>query len=296
MRKFLIGIFAFSLILVSAAAASFPKFQNFVTDTTGTLSSSVVAELNSKLANYEAQTGTEIAVALITSTEGMPIDQYATKLGNEWGVGKARVDNGALLVVAVDDRELFLATGSQLEGALTDIETRDIIDEVITPRFKNSDFDGGISAGVDAIIAAIAGESFTDLRTNNTASAPSSVEGILNVIFVFLFFGVPWLAAILGRSKKIWPGAALGSIGGGIGGTLLTSSIAGFFGGAIVLGLFGLLFDFIVSKNYANAQKSGDHVAWWAGGGRGGFGGGSSGGFGGFGGGGFSGGGFGGKW
>ncbi|MFA6458351.1 MAG: TPM domain-containing protein [Patescibacteria group bacterium] len=294
MRRFLLGIFVLCLFAATANAVDFPAFQNFVTDATGTLANETVAELNSKLANYEMQTGTEIAVALIASTDGMPIEQYATQLGNEWGVGKAQVDNGALLVIAVDDRELFLATGSQLEGALTDIEARDIIDEVITPRFKNGDFDGGISAGVDAITAAIAGESFTDLRTNSTASVSSSAEGILNVIFIFLFFGVPWLAAILGRSKKIWPGAALGALGGGIGGTLLISSLVGFFGGAIVLGLFGLLFDFIVSKNYAAAKKSGGHIAWWAGGSR--FGGGGSGGFGGFGGGGFSGGGFGGKW
>lgn len=294
MRRFLLEILAFGLFVNAAIAVDFPAFQNFITDTTGTLASETVANLNTRLANYEMQTGTEIAVALIASTEGIPIEQYATDLGNEWGVGKTKVDNGALLVVAVDDRELFLATGSQLEGAVTDIEAREIIDKVITPRFKNSDFDSGISAGVDAIIAAIAGESFTDLRTNNTASAPSSVEGILNAIFIFLFFGLPWLAAILGRSKKIWPGAALGALGGGIGGTLLISSLVGFFGGAIMLGLFGLLFDLIVSKNYANAQKSGGHIAWWAGGNR--FGGGSSGGFGGFGGGGFSGGGFGGKW
>lgn len=294
MRKFLIGIFAFSLILVSAAAASFPKFENFVTDTTDTLSSSVVAKLNSQLANYEAQTGTEIAVALIASTEGMPIAQYATKLGNEWGVGKARVDNGAILVVAVDDRELFLATGSQLEGALTDIDAREIIDEVITPRFKNDDFDGGISAGVDAIIAAIAGESFTDLRTGGgTFTVSNADEGIINAIFIFLFFVLPWLAAILGRSKRIWPGAVVGGIGGAIGGSIFLSGILGIAGAAVVLGLLGLIFDAAVSRNYAAAKKSGGNIAWWAGGSR--FGGGS-GGFGGFGGGGFSGGGFGGKW
>jgi uncharacterized protein len=291
MRKF---IFLFAAILFfcgTVFAADFPQFEDFVTDTTGTLSKSIIVELNEKLANYEAETGTEIAVALVDSTDGEPIEMYATNLGNAWGVGKANTDNGAILVVAVADRELFLATGSQLEGAVTDIEAREIVDEVITPYFRNGDFDGGISAGVDAIFAAVNGESFTDLRMENTVGG--GVE-IGNFVFVVLFFVLPWLAAIFGRSKKIWPGGVAGAVAGSVGGGIFLGGILGILGAAVGLGIFGLIFDAAVSRNYAKAGKRG-HVAWWAGGGRGGsgFGGG---GFGGFGGGGFSGGGFGGKW
>ncbi|MFH0834308.1 MAG: TPM domain-containing protein [Patescibacteria group bacterium] len=273
-------------------AVDFPAFENFVTDKTGTLSAEEQANLNQKLANYEAETGTELAVVLVDSTGGEPIAQYATELGNKWGVGKAKVDNGALLVVAKSDRELFIATGSQLEGALTDIKAKEIIDKIITPRFKNNDFAGGIDSGVDGMIAAIKGESFTDLRMENSNGESSA--GIANFVFFALFFVLPWLSAILGRSKRIWPGGAIGAVGGGIGGAFLFSGILGIVGAAVGLGLFGLFFDFIVSRNYAKAGKRG-RVAWWAGGGRGGsgFGGG---GFGGFGGGGFSGGGAGGSW
>ena len=226
----------------------------------------------------------------MNSTGGMPIAQFATELGNVWGVGKSDADNGAILVVAVADRELFLATGSQLEGAVTDIEAREIIDEIISPQFADGDFDGGISAGVDAIFAAVAGESFTDSRMENS---DENVASVANFVFVILFFVLPWLAAILGRSKKIWPGGAIGAVAGGVGGAFFLPGILGIVGAAVGLGLFGLGFDAAVSRNYANAGKRG-RVAWWAGGGRGNFGGG--GGFGGFGGGGFSGGGFGGKW
>ncbi|MCF7846256.1 MAG: TPM domain-containing protein [Candidatus Peribacteraceae bacterium] len=291
MRKFIVGILALFLFGSPVVAATFPQFENFVTDTTDTLSSATIDELNIELASYEAETGTEIAVVLIDSTAGMPISQYATELGNAWGVGKAEADNGAILVVAVDDRELFIATGSQLEGAVTDIAARDIIDEVITPRFREGNFDEGVSAGIQGIFAAIAGESFTDLRIEGADSG--SPEGFINIFFVFAFFVLPWLAAILGRSKRIWPGGAIGAVGGGVGGAIFLSGILGIVGAAVGLGLFGLAFDALVSRNYAKAGKRG-HVAWWAGGGRGGgFGGG---GFGGFGGGGFSGGGFGGRW
>jgi uncharacterized protein len=270
-------------------AADFPEHTNFVNDATSTLSPAVVEELNAKLKNYEADTGTEIAVAVIDSTEGMPIAQYATKLGNEWGVGKAQTDNGALLVIAVSDRELFIAVGSQLEGALTDIEASEIIEEVITPRFKNGDYDEGVSLGIQGIIQGINGESFTNLRTETGGGSEADIGGI---IFFAIFFVFPWLAAILGRSKAIWPGAALGAVGGSVGGLILSFALWGIVAAALGLGVLGLIFDSIVSKNYQKAGKGG-HVAWWAGGGRGGFGGG---GFGGFGGGGFSGGGFGGKW
>jgi len=290
MRK-LILIFTAGLIFGGIAfAVSFPSFENFVTDTTATLSDKTVADLNLKLKNYETETGTEIAVAIVNSTDGMPIWQFATELGNAWGVGKKDVDNGTLLVVAIDDRELFIATGSQLEGALTDLEAAEIIEGVIAPRFKNGNFNDGIVAGVEGMILAIAGESFTNLRMENS----SPPESFANIFFILIFFVFPWLAAILGRSKKIWPGAAIGVISGGFGGLLLNLAVAGIVAAVIGLGIFGLIFDFAVSRNFAAAKKSGSRAAWWAGGGsgRGNFGGG----FGGFGGGGFSGGGAGGRW
>jgi uncharacterized protein len=262
-----------------------------VTDTTDTLSLETVEALNLRLANYEMETGNEIAVAIISTTEDMPIAEYATEMGNYWRIGKKAVDNGAILLIALDDRKLFLAAGRQLEGALTDLESSQIIDEIISPRFKTGNFEDGISAGIDGIFSAIAGESFTELRTEETNE--NSAGGTINAIFIVIFFVFPWLAAILGRSKKIWPGGAIGALGGGIAGAIFLSGFL-ILGAAIALGALGLLFDFAVSRNYAAAKKSGRNVAWWAGGNRGGLGG--KGGFGGFGGGGFSGGGAGGSW
>jgi len=286
---FLIFISVLASFCGTSLASDFPKQSNFVTDTTTTLSKETVAELNLKLKNYEAKIGTEIAVAIVSSTEGMPIWQFATELGNKWGIGKKDVDNGALLVIAIEDRELFIATGSQLEGALTDIESKKIIEDVITPHFRHGNFDDGITMGVEGMILAIAGESFTNLRMESSSSS----ESFVNIFFVLIFFVLPWFAAILGRSKKIWPGGVIGAIGGGVSGLLLNFAIIGIVAAAVSLSIFGLIFDLIVSRNFAAAKKSGSRVAWWAGGGRRNS---KRGGFGGFGGGGFSGGGAGGRW
>ncbi len=288
-KLFLISI-SFLISCGLTFAADFPQQSNFVNDYTSTLSSETVADLNLRLKNYETETGTEIAVAVISSTEGMPIWQYATELGNEWGVGKADVDNGAILVIAVEDRELFIATGSQLEGALTDIEAREIIKNIITPSFKSGNFDTGVLVGVEGMITAIKKEGFTNFRTGE-ATNDVDVDGI---IFWMIFFILPWLAAMLGRSKAIWPGAVIGAAGGGISGWIFSFALWGIGAAVIGLGVFGLLFDRAVSRNYQNAKRSGGSAAWWAGGNRGGRGG--FGGFGGFGGGGFSGGGSGGSW
>ncbi|MDD3067193.1 MAG: TPM domain-containing protein [Candidatus Gracilibacteria bacterium] len=298
MRKLFIFLCVLFGLATQAFAVDFPQYENFVTDTSGIISADAEASLNSKLKTYEAQTGTEIAVVTIPLIpDGLSPNEYATQLGNTWGVGKAKVDNGVILLIETADspgnRDIYIATGSQLEGGLTDIESRDIVDNIIIPRFKESDFDGGVTAGVDAIILGLNGESFTSLRSGSSES--ENIEGIGNIIFVVFFFVFPWLAAILGRSKRIWPGGAIGVIGGGIFGAILSIAVWGVVAIAIGMGLFGLLFDWIVSRNYGKAKARGISPAWWAGG-RGGFGGGSGGGFGGFGGGGFSGGGGGGSW
>ena len=288
MRHFLIIVFASLIFIGSVFAVNFPIHKNFVSDFTATLSPQTVDKLNTNLKNYEVKTGTEIAVAIINSTDEIPIWKFATDLANEWGIGKKDVDNGALLLVAKNDHQLFIATGSQLEGGLTDVEAKNIINTVIAPQFKKEDFDTGIINGTNAMIASLQGESFTDLRALKKTNSEINFSGI---IFFVVFFIFPWLAAILGRSKKFWPGGVGGAVTGGISGVFFGLTFGGIAIVAIGVGLLGLLFDFIVSRNFITAQKSGTPIAWWAGGNRGKFGG-----SGGFGGGGFGGGGAGGNW
>lgn len=275
---------------VAAAAAELPIETGWVTDTAGIIDDSAEAEIAARLESYKQETGTEIAVATIDSTDGEPISQYAVRLANSWGIGQRGADNGVLLLVAASDREVFVATGRQAEGGLTDLESSRIIEEWILPEFRNGDYAAGVAAGVDGIITGLDGEVFAG-ATANPGISSDLIEGLLGV----LFFIVPWLAAILGRSKSIWPGGAIGAVAGGIGGGLASGLGFAVFA-AIGLGLIGLGFDWLVSNNYQKAAAAGRKPSWWAGG-SGGFGGGrSGGGFGGFSGGSFGGGGAGGRW
>jgi len=292
MRRIFFALIGSLISCAAVFAVSFPTTTGFITDTTHTLSSATITALTTELQSYEQQTGTELAVAMISTTGGEPIAQYATELGNAWGIGKKGADNGVLLVIAKDDRELFIATGSQTEGALTDIIAKDIIDQVITPRFRMGDYDGGVQAGVDAEIAALKGASFTSLRMGHGTHHTSGDAWLF--FLVLPFWILSWLASILGRSKAIWPGAVIGGVAGLMGSLFFMSILWEIALFTALCALFGLGFDYVVSRNYEHYQKSGGTPPWWIGGGWGG--GTSGGGFGGFGGGGFSGGGAGGSW
>lgn len=309
--KIIGGLLSVVLVLFSPALAlaveiDIPKPDGFVTDVAHKLIPATEQALESKLAAYEKQTGTELAVLIVPLIpEGLSANEYATKVGNSWGVGKAKVDNGALLLIETDDapgqKDVYIATGSQLEGALPDLVAKRITDGVMIPLFRAGDFDGGVTAGVDAMIAAIKGESFTDVRmaggnlTQQRADEPLSIGVIITLVLIFILLPVGW---ILGRSKSWWGGGMLGALGGAAIAHLL--ALDPLMTGLLSLGLggFGLGFDYVMSKNPTLSDACGTiFIAIISSMGRGRGGGGSSGGgFGGFGGGGFSGGGGGGKW
>src|SRR6266581_7223667 len=144
-----------SLALANVAV---PPLVGRVVDQTGTLSGGDAASLNQTLRNFEARKGSQIAVLIVPTTDGEAIEQFSLRAAETWKIGRKKIDDGALLVVAKNDRHLRIEVGYGLEGALTDVTSQRIIDEVITPRFRSGDFAGGISAGVDRIIRVIDGE------------------------------------------------------------------------------------------------------------------------------------------
>ncbi len=296
-----LGLTIASLLLAVLPAfgeVEIPAYENYITDISERLSDSVEVDLNERLAAYETETGSEIAVLILPLIPtGLTANEYATKVGNSWGVGKAGAENGALLLIETDDvpgqRDVYIATGSQLEGGLADLEATDIIDYLIIPEFQSGDFDAGVRAGVEGIIAGLEGEVF--VGGTSTEAGAGIVADLFQYGFMFIFFVLPWFGAIFGRSKEIWPGGAVGAASGGLLGWLGQLGLNGMIGATIALGLFGVLLDWLVSRNYQQAKKSGKKASWWAGG-NSGSGSSSGGGFGGFGGGGFSGGGGGGRW
>jgi uncharacterized protein len=296
MKKFLASLFLL-LSYSTAFAVDFPEPTGYVTDIYSVMTDTQKTDFEQDLQAYEEQTGTEIAYLIIGTTEGMEIADYAVAVGNEWGVGKESADNGILVVTAIDDREFWIATGSQTEGYLTDSSAGNIFRNTVKPYFQDGKYYEGLVASFDDIKSALNGETIGTISDTTTAESESGF-GILVMLFAGLGV-IIWLGSVLGRSKAIWPGAAIGGGGG-----FIISVFSGFGFVEIIFailffGFMGLVFDTIVSAEYKNAGKSGRSPKWWSGGsgwGGGSSGGSSGGGFGGFGGGGFSGGGGGGSW
>ena len=133
------------------SSIDYPEPGGYVNDYTDTISEEWIIKTEELVQSVERKTSCEIAVAVIDSLGGSTIEEYAAGLFNEWGIGKAEQDNGILLLVALDDRELRIEVGYGLEGVITDLQAKEIIEDVIVPRFQNNSYDSGIYNGVIAI-------------------------------------------------------------------------------------------------------------------------------------------------
>src|ERR1700682_119164 len=149
--------------VAAAADVAVPPLSGRVVDQTGTLSSGDFAALTQTLKDLETRKGSQIAVLIVPTTDQESIEQFSIRVAEAWKIGRKKIDDGALLVVAKNDRHLRIEVGYGLEGALNDVTAKRIIDEVITPKFRSGDFAGGISAGVDRIIRVIDGETLPAL-------------------------------------------------------------------------------------------------------------------------------------
>src|ERR1700688_4888412 len=155
----------------AAADVAVPPLSGRVVDQTGTLSAGDISALTQTLKALEARKGSQVAVLIVPTTAPETIEQFSIRVAEAWKIGRKKIDDGALLVVAKDDRKLRIEVGYDLEGALSDVTAKRIIDEVITPRFRSGDFTGGFSSGVDRIIRVIDGEK---LPTVEPRQQPSS--------------------------------------------------------------------------------------------------------------------------
>jgi uncharacterized protein len=286
MRRFCLSLAVASSALVPLAhAIDVPVNDGFMTDAAGILTSDEEKSIEMLLTEERAKTSNEIAVVIIQSLDGDVIADAAVEIGRKWGVGSSK-NNGILILISYEDREMFIATGYGLEGAVPDIVAKGIIDEDMVPQFRDGKYAEGITDAIITLQKHIAGEYTADRYTQIDEESPW-------FFLVVLFFVIlQWLAAIMARTKSWWLG---GVVGGGFG--IVLTVLAGWWIAIPVLIVLGSAFDFIVSRAYSARGKT----PWWAGGhwgpgGGGSFGGGSSGGFGGFGGGSFGGGGAGGKW
>ncbi len=272
---------------VPAAALEVPDLQGRVNDYADLLSASTEASLESVLQALETADSTQIVVLTIDSLRGDSLEDFSLRVVEDWKIGQQGFDNGVLLLVAREDRKIRIEVGYGLEGKLTDLTAGRIIRNVISPQFKQGNFNQGIIDGVGAIVATVRGE-FTAPSGSGKRSADQFDPGgfLTAMIFIFFFFG-----SMLRRHKIA--SAAVGGIAAPLLGFLLFG-ITGFILLALIpLGAIGGLAASALASSSGGALSGGGHVGGYGGGfGRssGGFGGGFGGGGGGFGGGGASGG------
>jgi uncharacterized protein len=306
------GLAAVVLVALAAAGAwaqdvlPVPALAERVTDQASTLDAAQRGALAAKLAALEQQTGAQVAVLIVPTTQPEDITDYAQRVGDAWKLGRKVEGDGALIVVATNDRRVRIVVTKALEGAVPDLAARQIITRHISPAFKAGDYAGGLNAAVDALAARIRGEGLPAPQPASRAEG-LGVEGLA----VFMFVAVPIVAVVLGGllGRKL---GVLGTAGG-------TGALAWFFSGsvglAVLAGVLGLVVALLVGmagalRGYGPTGSSrlggrgaGRHhaapIIWGSGGGWGGGGGGWGGGGGGFssgGGGDFGGGGASGDW
>ncbi len=289
--KVIFGVFA--LPVLAFAYQSPPAPVAFVSDFAGMFSMEERNMLEEKISTFNASSSNEFAVVTIETLGGDTIENYANKLFAEWHIGKAAHDNGILILIAKQEREVRIEVGYGLEGAIPDALAHKIITKDITPQFKDGNYYAGIDITLDHLILATMGEYVPE---------ESPVGGFWSLvrtepfnIFVLGIIGLQWLAAILGRTKSWWLGGVLGGVASLSIFYFITLSTLTQFWVFFLLVISGLFFDYVVSLGYKKAHTSGLTPPWWTGGG--GFSGGSGGGsFGGFGGGSSGGGGASGRW
>ena len=275
----LFGILAlvFAAMAGAVAEVSVPALKARVTDLTGTLASAQVATLEAELRAFEQRKGSQIAVLMLSSTQPETIEQYSIRVAERWKIGRARVDDGVILVIAKNDQRLRLEVGYGLEGAIPDVVAKRLIREVIAPHFLANDFYGGISDGARTLMKLIDGEKLPPPAhsISSTAGTSTNSEDYQSIIAVLLV-----VAVVAGGILKAIFGRLFGSALTGVAAGIVAWLLAGAIGMAAIAGVLAFL---VALLGIGRGVLPG------------GFGGGGGGGFGG-GGGGFGGGGASGSW
>ena len=274
MRRVITFLGALLFLPLALWALVVPELKGRVNDYAGILSLATVRDVDALLAQFERSESTQIVVLTIPSLEGDDLEQFSIKVAEAWRIGQKGSDNGAILLISRDDKKVRIEVGRGLEGTLTDLVSGRIIRNEIVPRFRQGDFDGGVKAGVAAMMASVKGE-YAGKRDLSRArkSAPS-----IFAMLIFLGIAVVFLGAM---SKYL--GSAVGGVGLPLAAglahpgfswlTLLLLGGAGLVGGLLLTGAFSGL--------RGRGDGGGHWGGPWIGGGGfggGGFGGGDSGG------------------
>ena len=212
------------VLLLPAIALDFPSLSGRVVDEANILDPQTRAVLTDKLADLEAKTTDQVVVVTLKSLQGTSIEDFGVELGRHWRIGQKDKNNGALLIVAPNERKVRIEVGYGLEGALTDAVSRLIIENAITPRFRAGDFAGGITRGVDDIISVLTGDAAEwQQRAAKRPEPTTRWDSLLIMLLVFVVFGFVFLTLVgaiprdRGRGRSRGGGSSGWSSGAGSG-------------------------------------------------------------------------------
>jgi uncharacterized protein len=232
-RAFLSGlVFLFFFTAPSIGVSlDVPALSGRVNDYAQLLPSARGQALGQRLAQFENDTGHQIAVLTVPSLEGEDIAGFSIRVAENWKIGKKGFDTGAILVIAHKDRKLRIEVGYGLEGVLPDAIANRIIQEIIVPRFRDDDFPGGIEAGVDAIMKVTKGEPLPEAQRRKPSSRASHFPFAL--LLPFFLLGAWIVSLLMPRRRGLWStrSGTGGFFGGGFGGGGFGGGGGGFSGG-----------------------------------------------------------------
>ena len=252
---------------IALADVAVPPLTGRVVDQTGTLSQGDIASLNTKLKDLESRKGSQVAVLIVPTTQPESLEQFSIRVADDWKIGRRKIDDGALLVVAKNDHRMRIEVGYGLEGSLTDVTSRRIIDEVIAPDFRAGDFAGGISKGVDRIIGVIDGEPLPPPKPEASHASDVDWSSFLNPLNPFTIFGIYVIGAIcrnlLGR---LLGSATAGVVVGALGWYLFGSIALALLLGGIVSTLTFFADGIIAASQNAGRQARRGGSGGWSGG------------------------------
>jgi uncharacterized protein len=260
--RLLLAVAALVLAFAVAAEIAVPPLKARVTDLSGTLSAAEQGALEQKLEAFEARKGSQIAVLIVPTTDGEAIEPFSTRVFEQWKLGRKKVDDGVLLIVAKNDRKLRIEVGYGLEGALPDAIAKRIIEQDIAPQFRQGAFAAGVEAGVDRMIRVIDGEALPEPEP----AAEGGDDLIGNLVFVFFFVMAVnvVLQSFLGRFGAA---VATGLLAAVIG-LMLASAFA-----ASVMGVLGFVLSIVNGVklqaggggNWSSGRSSGGSSSWSSG-------------------------------
>lgn len=227
-----------------AEARRYPAPQGYVNDYAGVISAKVKDEIAALLRQIEEKTTAQIAVVTVKTTAPDTIEQYSVGLAQAWGIGKKGKDNGILLLVATEDRRVRIEVGYGLEGTVTDLRSKIIIEDLMVPAFRKGGYDLGIASGVVELAKLVRDhygvkieleEAPRTATVSGGTYVPGPFDNILFALFVIFFFGIwAYMIFVMATARKPghWTGGGGGSFGGGFsGGTSGGGSFGGSFGG-----------------------------------------------------------------